>query len=33
MLIEYEALSKRINTFIQWVENNWNNFDKPEVGN
>jgi four helix bundle protein len=31
--IEYEALSKRINTFIQWVENNWNNFDKPEAGN
>jgi four helix bundle protein len=30
---EYEALSKRINTFIQWVENNWNNFDKPETSN
>jgi four helix bundle protein len=30
---EYEMLSKRINTFIQWVENNWNNFDKPETGN
>lgn len=30
---DYEALSKRINTFIQWVENNWNNFDKPETSN
>jgi four helix bundle protein len=30
---EYAMLSKRINTFIQWVENNWNNFDKPETGN
>lgn len=27
---EYEALSKRINTFIKWVEDNWNNFDKPK---
>lgn len=26
---EYEALSKRINTFIKWVEDNWNDFDKP----
>jgi len=30
---EYEALSKRINTFTIWVENNWNNFDKPETSN
>jgi four helix bundle protein len=25
---DYEALSKRINKFIQWVENNLNDFDK-----
>jgi len=30
---EYSMLSKRINTFIQWVENNWNNFNKPETDN
>ena len=23
---EYERLSKKINTFIQWVEDNWNEF-------
>ncbi|MFT4153028.1 four helix bundle protein [Parafilimonas sp.] len=30
---DYEALSKRINKFIQWVEDNWNDFQKPETGN
>jgi hypothetical protein len=30
---EYAMLNKRMNTFIQWVENNWNNFGKPETGN
>ena len=30
---EYAMLSKRINTFIQWIENNWNNFDKPATSN
>ncbi len=30
---DYEALSKRINKFIQWVENNLNDFNKPETGN
>ncbi len=30
---DYEALSKRINKFIQWVENNLNDFDKPATGN
>ena len=25
---EYDLLSKRINRFIQWVENNWNDFPK-----
>lgn len=30
---EYAMLSKRINTFIQWVENNWNNFDNPATSN
>ena len=29
----YEALSKRINKFIQWVENNLNDFNKPETSN
>lgn len=28
---EYDALSKKINKFIQWVETNWNN--KPASGN
>jgi len=23
---DYSALSKRMNTFIKWVEENWNNF-------
>ena len=30
---DYQALSKRINKFIQWVENNLNDFDKPETLN
>jgi four helix bundle protein len=30
---KYDQLSKRINKFIQWVENNWNDFPSPETGN
>ena len=30
---EYDALSKRINKFIQWVETNLNDFKKPVSGN
>lgn len=30
---EYDALSKRINKFIQWVETNLNDFTKPVPGN
>lgn len=30
---EYDSFSKRINKFIQWVEDNWNDFTKPETGN
>lgn len=30
---DYEALSKRINKFTQWVENNLNDFNKPETSN
>lgn len=29
---KYDLLSKRINKFIQWVEDNWNDFP-PETGN
>ena len=29
----YDLLSKKINRFIQWVENNWNDFSKQETGN
>ena len=29
----YDLLSKRINKFIQWVEDNWNEFPSPETGN
>lgn len=29
----YDLLSKRINKFIQWVEDNWNQFPSPETGN
>jgi four helix bundle protein len=30
---KYDLLSKRINKFIQWVEENWNEFPPPETGN
>jgi len=30
---KYDLLSKRINKFIQWVEDNWNEFPSPETGN
>lgn len=30
---EYDNLSKRINKFIQWVENNLNDFTKSATGN
>ena len=30
---KYDSLSKRINKFIQWVEENWNEFPPPETGN
>jgi four helix bundle protein len=30
---DYDSLSKRINKFIQWVEDNLNDFTKPESGN
>lgn len=37
LLTEYDTLSKRINKFIQWVEENFNNQQtgnqKPETGN
>jgi four helix bundle protein len=29
----YDQLSKRINKFIQWAEDNWNKFPKPVTGN
>ena len=29
----YDLLSKRINKFIQWVEDNWNEFPGSETGN
>ncbi len=29
----YDSLSKRINKFIQWVEDNLNDFGKNETGN
>ena len=29
----YDLLSKRINKFIQWVEDNWNESPSPETGN
>ncbi len=29
----YDLLSKRINKFIQWVEENWNEFPSLETGN
>jgi len=37
LITEYDTLSKRINKFIQWVEENFNNQQtgnqKPETGN
>lgn len=30
---KYDLLSKRINKFIQWVEDNWNDFPAPGTGN
>jgi four helix bundle protein len=30
---EYEILSKKINKFIQWVEDNWNCFSDKNTGN
>lgn len=30
---EYDLLSKKINKFIQWVEENWNDFPNKETGN
>lgn len=30
---EYDILSKKINKFIQWVEDNWNEFPGKETGN
>src|SRR4029079_18479624 len=29
---EYDMLSKKINKFIQWVEENWNEFPAKETG-
>ena len=30
---EYDILSKKINKFIQWVEDTWNDFPNKETGN
>lgn len=30
---EYDILSKKINKFIQWVEDNWNEFPDQSTGN
>jgi len=30
---KYDLHSKRINKFIQWVEDNWNEFPSPETAN
>ena len=30
---KYDLLSKRINKFIKWAEDNWNEFPSPETGN
>lgn len=29
----YDLLSKRVNKFIQWVDDNWIEFPQPETGN
>lgn len=31
--VDYDILSKKINRFIQWVEDNWNEFPDKEIGN
>ena len=31
--MKYDLLSKRINKFLQWVEDNWNEFPPQETGN
>jgi four helix bundle protein len=30
---EYDILSKKMNKFIQWVEDNWNDFPNKETSN
>lgn len=30
---DYDILSKKINKFIQWVEDNWNDFPDNDTGN
>lgn len=30
---EYDMLSRKINKFIQWVEENWNDFPDQKTGN
>jgi four helix bundle protein len=30
---DYDILSKKMNKFIQWVEDNWNDFPDKETGN
>ena len=30
---DYDILSKKINKYIQWVEDNWNEFPVKETGN
>ncbi len=30
---DYDILSKKINKFIQWVEDNWNDFPDKDTGN
>jgi four helix bundle protein len=30
---EYDILSKKMNKFIQWVEENWNDFPNKDTGN
>jgi hypothetical protein len=30
---EVRILSKKINKFIQWVEDNWNEFSEKNTGN
>ncbi|HEV8284662.1 MAG TPA: four helix bundle protein [Chitinophagaceae bacterium] len=30
--VKYDDLRKRINKFLKWVEDNWNEFPSPETG-